>query len=128
MRDRTTPRSEFVFHSDLMFRSLIEYSLELIDYEPLSVETSTGNTFNGLVSNKQITGVSILRSGAVLERPLMDSVSGVSIAKILVQRDDSTPDKKAKLVLFQTSGKYCRYSQFYYLIQCLQLVVQQIYV
>lgn len=97
MRNKDSPRSEFIFHSDLLFRNLIEYSLELIDYDPITVATTTGQEYNGLQLTKPITGVSILRSGAVLEKPLMESVPNVQIGKILVQRDESSADKHAKL-------------------------------
>lgn len=97
MRNKDSPRSEFIFHSDLLFRTLIEYSLELVDFTPQTVSTTTGNQYNGLTIAKPITGVSILRSGAVLEKPLMESVPNVQIGKILVQRDESTEDKGAKL-------------------------------
>ena len=97
IRDRDTPRGEFLFHSEQLFRALMEYSLEQAAYEPKTIYTPTDNAFHGLQLSKEVVGVSIMRSGECLEHALQDSIRGVKIGKILVQRDESTSEKSAKL-------------------------------
>jgi uracil phosphoribosyltransferase len=97
IRDRTTPRGEFLFHSEQLFRALMEFALEQCSYQYKSVQTPTDNVFQGLELAQEVIGVSIMRSGECLEHALQDSIRGVKIGKILVQRDESTAEKSAQL-------------------------------
>ena len=46
---------------------------------------------------EEIIGVSILRAGESMEQQLREVLKGVKIGKILIQRDESSADKKPKL-------------------------------
>lgn len=64
-----------------------------------SVETPTGSSFSGIlpppISN--ICVVSIVRAGDSLLEAVRESLPGVSVGKILIQRMEETEDKHPKL-------------------------------
>lgn len=97
IRDQSISRPDFLFHADQLMRTLIEFAFEIVPYTEKTVMTPTGHTFEGLELAKEVIGVSIMRAGEAMERALRSTVRGVRIGKILIQRDESTPQKTAKL-------------------------------
>eukprot|EP00455_Lapot_gusevi_P025124 TRINITY_DN2634_c0_g1_i1.p1 TRINITY_DN2634_c0_g1~~TRINITY_DN2634_c0_g1_i1.p1 ORF type:complete len:236 (-),score=80.36 TRINITY_DN2634_c0_g1_i1:74-781(-) len=97
IRDRTIPRSQFVFHADRLIRLLLEDALATVEYREKVITTPTGMEFKGWEPSEEICGVSILRAGESMENVLRQVLRAVQIGKILIQRDESTPDKQAKL-------------------------------
>jgi uracil phosphoribosyltransferase len=97
IRDRDASRADFVFYADQLMRSLIECAFDQLPYEQKDVTTPTNCTFNGLELAKEVIGVSIMRAGEAMEQALRSTIRGIKIGKILIQRDETSPAKQAKL-------------------------------
>lgn len=93
----STPRSEFVTYADQLLRSICEFSLNCVPTVDESVSTPTGAEYAGCRFARPICGVAILRAGEAMEVAFRAVVRNAKIGKILIQRDESTPDKSAKL-------------------------------
>ncbi|CAG0880608.1 unnamed protein product [Darwinula stevensoni] len=91
IRDRETDRDEFVFYSKRLMRLLMEYSLSLLPFNEVVVDTPQNQPYHGKRSQQEkICGVSILRAGETMEQALMDVVKDVGIGKILIQTNPKT--------------------------------------
>nr|CCC90208.1 putative uracil phosphoribosyltransferase [Trypanosoma congolense IL3000] len=94
IRRQETTRTDFVFYSERIIRLIVETALNLIPTTPQDVVTPTGRVFHGCAPDGQgIIGISILRAGEAMERVLRETCRGIRIGKILVQRDETKPDK-----------------------------------
>jgi uracil phosphoribosyltransferase len=89
IRNRETSRGDFVFYTDRMTRLLIEEALTFLPYHAKEVTTPTGAVYEGLEFESHICGVSIIRAGESMEKPLREVCLGVRIGKILIQRNES---------------------------------------
>ncbi|KAG8934359.1 Uracil phosphoribosyltransferase, synthesizes UMP from uracil [Tulasnella sp. 418] len=94
IRDKNTPRGEFIFYSDRIIRLLVEEGLNHLPVIPKTVETPTGATYEGVSFEGRICGVSILRAGEAMEAGLRDVCRSVRLGKILIQRDEETARPK----------------------------------
>ncbi|KAF8518536.1 uracil phosphoribosyltransferase-domain-containing protein [Hysterangium stoloniferum] len=94
IRDKTTSRGDFVFYSDRIIRLLVEEGLNHLPVVPITVETPTGASYNGVGFEGRICGVSILRAGEAMEEGLRKVCRSVRIGKILIQRDEETVQPK----------------------------------
>ena len=47
IRNRDTPRDEFIFYSKRLIRLVIEYSLSLLPYQTVTVDTPQGEPYVG---------------------------------------------------------------------------------
>eukprot|EP01136_Pigoraptor_vietnamica_P036722 Opistho-1_new@103689 len=90
IRDRETPRDEFIYYSQRLMRLLIEYALGFLPYTPTTVETPRGLPFHGHRFTGRLCGVSIVRAGVTMEMALRDVSKDVRIGKILIQTDEET--------------------------------------
>jgi uracil phosphoribosyltransferase len=97
IRDRECTRNDFVFHANRLMRLLVEEALGNVEYREKIITTPTGLEFRGVEMTEPIVGVSILRAGESMERVLRDVLKDVPIGKILIQRDESTPEKLPKM-------------------------------
>lgn len=97
MRNHSISRSQFLFTAQQLIRTIIEYAFDQCLYTPKDVITPVGHTFHGSVLAREIVGVSIVRAGESMEQALSDIVQNVKIGKILIQRDESTSERVAKL-------------------------------
>merc|ERR1712098_16360 len=69
IRNRDTPRDEFIFYSKRLIRLVIEYSLSLLPYKSVTVDTPQGQQYEGRqCTASNICGVSILRAGETMEQ------------------------------------------------------------
>lgn len=94
IRNRETPRTDFVFYSERIMRLILEAALCLIPVRPCNVMTPTGALFRGVMPDDNgIVGVSIVRAGESMERVFREMCRGVRIGKILVQRNEASNDK-----------------------------------
>ncbi|KAB0796084.1 hypothetical protein PPYR_10145 [Photinus pyralis] len=91
IRNKDTPRDEFIFYSKRLIRLVIEYTLSLMAFVEKVVETPQGVCYNGkrMATNK-ICGVSILRAGETMEQAVCDVYKDIRIGKILIQTNFST--------------------------------------
>lgn len=94
IRDRDTPRSEFIFFADRIIRLLVEKGLDLLPVEPCTVTTPVGKLYEGVKFKGKICGVSIMRAGESMEQGLRECARSVRIGKILIQRDEETMQPK----------------------------------
>lgn len=92
IRNKETPKEEFVFYADRIIRLLIEKSLNELPFQPTSVITNTGETYFGARFSQKICGVSIVRAGESMEAGLRSVCRGCRIGKILIQRDETTAE------------------------------------
>jgi len=99
LRDKATTTRDFQMVGDRLMRILGEEALaRLPTVVPGMVETPCGFT-KGLVASEgpPVCVVSIVRSGDILQEAVRTLQPGVSVGKILIQRDESKADKPAVL-------------------------------
>ncbi|EPQ31379.1 uncharacterized protein PFL1_00714 [Pseudozyma flocculosa PF-1] len=94
IRNKDTPRSDFIFYSDRIIRLLVEEGLNHLPTLPKTVQTPTGMPYDGVSFEGRICGVSILRAGEAMEQGLRECCRSVRIGKILIQRDEETAQPK----------------------------------
>eukprot|EP00656_Telonema_subtile_P014256 TRINITY_DN17278_c0_g1_i1.p1 TRINITY_DN17278_c0_g1~~TRINITY_DN17278_c0_g1_i1.p1 ORF type:complete len:298 (+),score=79.59 TRINITY_DN17278_c0_g1_i1:122-1015(+) len=104
IRDGQCTRDDFVFYSNRIMRLLVEEALAKLPLDPVQVTTPTGAPFDGYMVKTQLVGVSIVRAGESMEQALRDVVKGVRIGKILIQRQEDTEEKAAKLYYSKLPG------------------------
>lgn len=97
IRGADVSRRAFVEGSNRLLRLLCEFGLDSLPHRPRTVVTPTGGRFEGTELARPVVGVSILRSGEVMEAALRSTVPDVSIGKILIQRDEQSAGKEAHL-------------------------------
>lgn len=91
IRNKDTPRDEFVFYSKRLIRLTIEYALSLLPFKEVTVETPQGVTYIGKrCAADKICGVSILRAGETMEQAVCDVCKDIRIGKILIQTNLNT--------------------------------------
>lgn len=56
--------------------------------------------YHGIEYPQNFCAVSIMRSGDALLQAFMEAFPSAPIGKVLVQRDESTPEKTARVCLF----------------------------
>lgn len=95
VRDQKTNIEDFQFYIHRLSRLLLNYALDIMT-EPLTVITPTNNTFQGTTLSQNIIGVSIVRSGEVLEHALIELLPTIVISKIVIQQN-SDRDTGCKL-------------------------------
>ncbi|KAJ1674321.1 Uridine kinase, partial [Spiromyces aspiralis] len=98
IRDKTTPRADFVFYSDRVSRLVIERGLEELPFSPVDVVTPLGSHYEGLASPKWICGVPMLRAGCVMEKALRQVVKTAVFGKVLVVNNEKTGEPRLHYV------------------------------
>ncbi|KAI6781263.1 Uracil phosphoribosyltransferase-like protein [Emericellopsis cladophorae] len=94
IRSKDTERADFIFYSNRIIRLLVEEGLNHLPVMEHTVTTPIGSTYNGLMFQGKICGVSIMRAGEAMEQGLRDCCRSVRIGKILIQRDEETAQPK----------------------------------
>ncbi|KAM5377409.1 hypothetical protein ACJZ2D_004948 [Fusarium nematophilum] len=94
IRSKETDRADFIFYSNRIIRLLVEEGLNHLPVIEHTVTTPVGRTYNGLMFQGKICGVSIMRAGEAMEQGLRDCCRSVRIGKILIQRDEETSQPK----------------------------------
>lgn len=95
IRNEATSRDEFIFYSKRLMRLLTEFTLSLLDFKNVVVETPQNIKYHGKrLDCNRICGVSILRAGETMEPALCDVVKDVRLGKILIQtnQDSGEPE------------------------------------
>lgn len=99
MRDKNTSHRHFTAAADRVLRLLAEEGLaEVRSLQHVSVQTPVG-PFEGLKAreDEDICVVSIVRAGDTLQEAIRLVSPGALLGKILIQRDEDTPEKHPKL-------------------------------
>ncbi|KAF9791515.1 hypothetical protein SFRURICE_003211 [Spodoptera frugiperda] len=93
IRNKDTPRDEFIFYSKRLMRLVIEFALSLLPYSDLVVDTPQGFSYKGRKCDvEKICGVSILRAGETMEQAVCDICKDIRIGKILIQTNQQTDE------------------------------------
>jgi len=95
IRNKDTSHEDYVFYANRLCRMLAEEGLARInDNKPESIETPCGS-WTGIkpMDMKSLCVVSVVRSGDILCEAVLQICRGISVGKILVQRDESSKDK-----------------------------------
>lgn len=90
LRSRDTPVSDFVFFADRVSRRVISHALSLLPYRDMPIMTRTGIPYTGQemdIAPGHLCGVSILRSGASLEKGLRRVVRDIPLGSVLIQSE-----------------------------------------
>ncbi|KAK4049872.1 Uridine kinase [Microbotryomycetes sp. JL221] len=90
LRSRDTPLVDFVFSADRISRRVVSHALTLLPYREAPIRTGTGIDTVGKemdIEPGHLCGVSILRSGASLEKGLRRVVRDVPLGSMLIQSD-----------------------------------------
>ncbi|KAI8062516.1 uracil phosphoribosyltransferase-domain-containing protein [Gongronella butleri] len=90
LRDKDTPRDEFVFYAERLSKLIVECALGQLPCKENNVETPTGAIYNGVAFTSDVCGVSILRAGGTMEEGLRRVCQDISIGKLLIQTASST--------------------------------------
>jgi len=91
VRNRNTPRDEFIFYAKRLIRLVIEYALSFLPYDSIEINTPQGVSYSGKSCKvSKICGVSILRAGETMEAALTDVCKDIRIGKILIQTSPET--------------------------------------
>ncbi|KAJ3022062.1 hypothetical protein HKX48_007102 [Thoreauomyces humboldtii] len=90
IRDRSTSRHDFIFYAERLSRMIVERGLTEVPFEPRDVMTPVGHIYKGVHWKGEVCGVSVIRSGATMERGLRSVVKDIPIGKMLIQTDPST--------------------------------------
>jgi uridine kinase len=92
IRDRDTPRDDFVFFADRLSRLVIEEALKLLPSEEVTVETPTGALYRGVKFTANICALPIMRGGDTMVHALCSLLRDPLVGKILIQSDkNKTP-------------------------------------
>lgn len=98
MRDVNTTSAEFVNYSKRAMSILAEEALAEFPSEKVVVQTPCGPCDGEKTMDlTKVCAVSIVRSGDALLEVVRSLVPEITVGKILIQRDESHPDKIAKL-------------------------------
>ena len=95
LRDKSTDYHDYMIYGDRLMTILAEEALAAVPSVVRdTIETPTG-TFEGLADEgAQLCVVSIVRSGDILLESIRKLVPGIRVGKILIQRDETTEDKR----------------------------------
>jgi uracil phosphoribosyltransferase len=111
MRDVRTPSADFVKYSKRAMTILAEEAMAEFPSQSIIIQTPCGPC-EGVqtVDLSQVCAVSIVRSGDALLEVVRTIVPEVSVGKILIQRDESHPDKLPKLFYSKLPKKKVKYA------------------
>ena len=98
LRDAKTDTKTFRHYSDRIMRLLVEEAISQELAQPVKRISPTGDhyehydmKFNG----EDYAAVTILRAGDSMLQEMMDLIPEISVGKVLIQRDESSADKRS---------------------------------
>ena len=99
IRNKDTSTENYITYCDRLCTMLAEEGLARVQtVSPATVQTPCG-PYAGLnvPAYSTMCAVSIMRSGDILLEALRKVALGITVGKVLIQRDEEDPEKKAKL-------------------------------
>ncbi|KAJ2816227.1 Uridine kinase, partial [Coemansia erecta] len=96
--DRTTSRDDFIFYSDRLSRLVIEYGLGQLHQTAKTVETPMGMPYHGFEAASEVSGVTVLRAGGVMEKAMRSVVRPAHFGKILIVGDPESHEPRLHYV------------------------------
>ena len=97
LRDKETDTTLFRHYSDRIMRLLIEEAIALDLADPVRKLSPTGDYYDHYApkySNREYAAITIIRAGDSMLQPVFDLIPGISVGKVLIQRDESKADKR----------------------------------
>ncbi|KAK3324762.1 uridine kinase family-domain-containing protein [Cercophora scortea] len=85
-----TSDEDFIFYFNRITTLLVEQALNNIPFTSLRVETPTGNEYNGLRPQGEVSAVLVLRGGAALETGLKRVIHDCKTGRMLIQNNIRT--------------------------------------
>lgn len=98
IRDAKTGTRDYVFYMNRLMRYLAEEGIAALPSQQKDVQTPCG-VYDGLEAprDEDVCAVSIVRGGDSLADIVRQLMPACSVGKILIQRDEEDPEKRAKL-------------------------------
>ncbi|KAG8707295.1 Uridine kinase, partial [Ceratobasidium sp. 395] len=95
LRDKETPREDFIFYADRLATLICEKAMEVLPFRNITVLTPTGAIANGKDTaiaepERNICAVTIIRAGGMLEMGLRRVLRDIAIGSLLIQSNPST--------------------------------------
>eukprot|EP00968_Pinguiococcus_pyrenoidosus_P003365 scaffold213_cov245-Pinguiococcus_pyrenoidosus.AAC.26 len=99
LRDASTDTPKFVFYASRLHTLLAEEALAWQSDDEVSITTPTGAVvaITPACRAAELCAVSIVRAGDALLESVRRCEPGISVGKVLIQRDESSADKLPKL-------------------------------
>ncbi|KAK3687233.1 uridine kinase family-domain-containing protein [Podospora appendiculata] len=85
-----TSNEDFIFYFNRITTLLVEQALNNIPFTSAKVETPTGNKYNGLRPQGEVSAVIVLRGGAALETGLKRVIHDCKTGRMLIQNNIRT--------------------------------------
>ena len=95
--DVNTDTSKFVQYSKRAMRLLVEDALAELPATQVTVQTPCGYASGIKLCTDHLCAVSIVRSGDALVDAVRDIIPSVPVVKILIQRNEASPEKEPHL-------------------------------
>lgn len=90
LHNADTRSGEFAYACKRIGAHVVETAMSLLPYRSKTVPLHTGGSYTGVEMDvEHICGVSILRSGAILEAPLRRAFPALALGSLLIQSSDS---------------------------------------
>merc|ERR1711990_1204786 len=97
IRDVKTKQKEFSFYSMRIMKLIAEDAIALIGGNECEIETPCG-TWSGIdIKEEEACAVSIIRAGDSMLEAVRSLVPGISVGKILIQRDEESKEKLPRM-------------------------------
>lgn len=97
IRDKNTPTDQYVYYANRLMRILAEEGIAHLPTTEKIVETPCGSYTGAEINENDVIAVSIIRAGDSLLDAVRFCLPAVRVGKILIQRDESTKEKKPLL-------------------------------
>ena len=97
LRDKQTDTKTFRTYSDRIMRLLVEEAISQELSEPEKKLSPTGDYYDHYdlkVKGEDYAAITIIRAGDSMTQEIMNLIPGITIGKVLIQRDESTEDKR----------------------------------
>lgn len=97
LRDKSTDTKTFRHYSDRIMRLLVEEAIAQDLAEPVRKLSPTGDYYNHYApkfEESEYAAITIIRAGDSMLSEVFNLIPGISIGKVLIQRDESTADKR----------------------------------
>jgi len=92
LRNKDTPRQDFIFTADRVSRLLIESAMEFLPFTENPVVTPTEATYQGLKFPEKLCSISIMRSGDSMTKAVLSVIRNIKLGSVLIQTSEGSID------------------------------------
>jgi uracil phosphoribosyltransferase len=100
IRNAESTRGDFIFAAHRLCRLVAETALDQFPVNPKTVVTPTNQNYEGVEFFKHICGVTLMRTGEVMERALRESCKSIHTGHVLIQHERAEGSKKQTQVYY----------------------------